>query len=181
MIILNFIISMFNNEYSIAFQRIHFAIMRLDYMFATGSNSAASLKQIEINTIAVGLCGIGTDAMLSVHKHVLRTKKLNGLLDRLPQNTAFEVIANALVAAWRAYKNPNAILVFVVTVEERLIFDHRAIEFKINELDANISIFRYTLHDFVNARMDINSCLFMYVYLSTSVIPEPFSLVVFRP
>lgn len=114
--------------------------------------------------IASSFIGIGTDAMVSVHSHVLRTNKLGALLDHLPQNTALKDIATGLIDAWKAYKNPNAILVFVIAEKEQNIFDQRALEFKINELDADVSIYRFTLTDFRTARIDERDRLFMYVF-----------------
>lgn len=66
---------------------------------------------------------------------------------KVPDNPAADGLAKGLVSAWHLYKNPNAIIVFLVNSKERNVFDQRLIEEAIYRQEPQLIVRRYSFED----------------------------------
>ena len=127
-------------------QKIHFSVLRVDYMLnqQKSNSNMSKIKQVEINTISVGLAFIST-RMSELHRRVLNWSGYNNLFDKLPLNVPVERVANGFVQTWKLYGNKNAIVLFVVVDVEINIADQRHLEYEIIKQEPNIEVIRATL------------------------------------
>nr|AMY56530.1 glutathione synthetase [Botryllus schlosseri] len=155
------------------------AIIRSDYMFNKTDESEPSLKQIEVNMIASSFGGIGTEKTRSLHDYTLRHAGFEDVATSLPQNKALQNLAQSIVNAWDLYGDNSAVIVFVITDIENNIFDQRALEFRICEIQPDIVVKRYTLtqiselgdHD-DDGNMVINDQKVGFVYYRAGYSPD---------
>uniref|UniRef100_A0A8C7D1F7 Glutathione synthetase n=1 Tax=Oncorhynchus kisutch TaxID=8019 RepID=A0A8C7D1F7_ONCKI len=111
-------------------QSIVLGLNRSDYMLDQNGDGSASLKQIEINTIAASFGGLASHTP-NVHRHIL---KVAGRLEdskRILDNNPSAGLAKGLAKAWELYGSERAVVLYLVEELQRNIFDHRYVE---NEL-----------------------------------------------
>ncbi|XP_029575345.1 glutathione synthetase isoform X1 [Salmo trutta] len=125
-------------------QSIVLGLNRSDYMLDQNEDGSASLKQIEINTIAASFGGLASHTP-NVHRHIL---KVAGRLEdskRILDNNPSAGLAKGLSKAWDLYGSERAVVLYLVEELQRNIFDHRYVE---NELwKRNIPVIRRQFED----------------------------------
>ncbi|CDQ68227.1 glutathione synthetase isoform X1 [Oncorhynchus mykiss] len=125
-------------------QSIVLGLNRSDYMLDQNGDGSASLKQIEINTIAASFGGLASHTP-NVHRHIL---KVAGRLEdskRILDNNPSAGLAKGLAKAWELYGSERAVVLYLVEELQRNIFDHRYVE---NELwKRNIPVIRRQFED----------------------------------
>ncbi|KAM3617617.1 uncharacterized protein V6R79_008991 [Siganus canaliculatus] len=108
-------------------QSIVLGLNRSDYMLDQKSDGAASLKQIEINTIAASFGGLSSRTT-DVHRHILKVAGQLEQSQRLLDNNPAAGLARAIAKAWELYGSNKAIVMFLIEDSQRNIFDQRYIE-----------------------------------------------------
>ncbi|XP_064170375.1 glutathione synthetase-like isoform X2 [Anguilla rostrata] len=111
-------------------QPVAVGLNRSDYMLDQGPDGNPALKQIEINTIAVG-CGGVSSRLPALHRHILRVAGRAEEQKMIQDNNPVAGIAKALAMAWKLYDRERAVVMFLVADSELNIYDHRCVE---NEL-----------------------------------------------
>ncbi|KAI3422652.1 hypothetical protein GPALN_013150 [Globodera pallida] len=110
-------------------------IMRADYMVNTlnskGNDNEFELKQIEVNTGAIG--GLGIDRRTTeLHRQMLR--KVGMDTSNLPANNGDSNLTKSLFMAWEAFGNKNALFVFLTHDRFQYKFELRNIECQFEKL-----------------------------------------------
>ena len=109
-------------------RRLELGIHRSDYML---DGESGALLQVEMNTISVSFASLG--ALVSrAHRHLVErfataAAVVDGgySLQRMPESSSLEAPADALAAAWSAYADPGAVVLFIVQPGERNAYDQR--------------------------------------------------------
>lgn len=140
-------------------QSIVLGLNRSDFMLDQKDGQAASLKQIEINTIAASFGGLSSRTP-DLHRLVL---KVAGRLEesrRILDNNPAAGLAAGIAKAWELYGSERAVVMFLVEENQRNIFDHRYVE---NELwKRNIRTIRRQFEDVSKTgTLDDNKKLFV--------------------
>jgi glutathione synthase len=127
-------------------QPISFCIVRNDYMVDQNKENQflTRLSQIEINTISCSF-GAATSKVKNFHDYMLDFSGNESFKVAHASNENLSVIARNMVNAWEMYQNPEACVVFIVSMSERNIGDQRLLEYKCKELNPKIRIVRYQL------------------------------------
>ncbi|PWA02999.1 hypothetical protein BB558_000837 [Smittium angustum] len=121
-------------------QTISLGIHRSDYLIDTSNNSTDQIKQVEFNTISVSFSSL-TAQVGKMHRYFLeRTGYKNFLVgendisfDQLPENDSLTSFADGLASAFKAYGNPNAVVLIVGQHKERNVYDQQWIELQLWE------------------------------------------------
>ncbi|KAG2395165.1 Glutathione synthetase [Vigna angularis] len=123
-------------------EEIRLGLHRSDYMLDEKSNS---LLQIELNTIASSFAGL-SNLVTDLHRYIVwRHGKLFGLDSKsIAANDAVNQNAEALAKAWSEYNNPRAVIMIIVQVEERNMYDQHFVSVLLREKH-NITSIRKTL------------------------------------
>uniref|UniRef100_A0A3Q1CLA3 Glutathione synthetase n=1 Tax=Amphiprion ocellaris TaxID=80972 RepID=A0A3Q1CLA3_AMPOC len=157
-------------------QSIVLGLNRSDFMLDQKDGQAASLKQIEINTIAASFGGLSSQTP-DLHRLVL---KVAGRLEesrRILNNNPAAGLAGGIAKAWELYGSERAVIMFLVEENQRNIFDHRYVE---NELwKRNIRTIRRRFEDVSKTgTLDDNKNLFVdgqevaVVYFRNGYMPQ---------
>ena len=67
------------------------------------------------------------------------------MLDQLPENTALEGLAGALVEAWRLYSVPTSVILFLIEDVTYNICDQKFHEFEVRRQCPEVFVVRKTL------------------------------------
>uniref|UniRef100_A0A8C7NXH2 Glutathione synthetase n=1 Tax=Oncorhynchus mykiss TaxID=8022 RepID=A0A8C7NXH2_ONCMY len=122
-------------------QSIVLGLNRSDYMLDQNGDGSASLKQIEINTIAASFGGLASHTP-NVHRYVNHNHTDS---KRILDNNPSAGLAKGLAKAWELYGSERAVVLYLVEELQRNIFDHRYVE---NELwKRNIPVIRRQFED----------------------------------
>ncbi|KAK3764185.1 hypothetical protein RRG08_044113 [Elysia crispata] len=105
------------------------------------------LKQIEFNSIASSFGGL-TQQIGNLHKLTLGLCGKKYSDKEMPENKPASGIAKGLLRGWELYNNPQAVIIFLVSDNERNVFDQRWIEFRIYDQNPNVRVLRRTFLDF---------------------------------
>lgn len=111
-------------------QSIVLGINRSDFMLDQKEGQAASLKQIEINTIAASFGGLSSRTP-DLHRLVLKAAGRMEESQRILDNNPPAGLARGIAKAWELYGSERAVVMFLVEERQRNILDQRYIE---NEL-----------------------------------------------
>uniref|UniRef100_A0A8C9V7T6 Glutathione synthetase n=1 Tax=Scleropages formosus TaxID=113540 RepID=A0A8C9V7T6_SCLFO len=160
-------------------QSIALCLNRSDYMLDLRPDRNATLKQIEINTIAASFGGLASRTP-DVHRHILKVAGLPEHSKRVLDNNPAAGLASALAKAWELYGSVKAVVMFLVEDIQRNIFDHRCIE---NELwKRNIPVIRRRFSDvFKTGLLDQDKKLFVdgkevaIVYFRHGYMPDNYT------
>ena len=120
-------------------------ILRTDYMTDLTSKPKIEEKypkQVEVNTICVGLCANGSTVIRDMYTTVLNEYPFKEMAAKIPENNGLDLIARGLVIAWQQYQNPKAVIVFFVDSFDFNICDQRALEYAIRKHDSSIIVRR---------------------------------------
>ncbi|XP_022084070.1 glutathione synthetase-like isoform X2 [Acanthaster planci] len=154
---------------------ISMCVVRPDYMVDTTGPELA-FKQVEINTIAAGMGGIG---MQIADLHRYNVGLCNEMKAELAGNKAVMAIGEGAAKAWELYGRPNAWVLFLVSSAEYNVFDHCWLEHTIRLYNPAIKVMRRTLTDVgQRATVDQNRRLFMdgkeiaFVYFRIGYAPS---------
>lgn len=151
---------------------------RSDYMLDQGEDGSSSLKQIEINTISASFGGLSA-GVVNVHRHILkvagRVEESEAILDNNPAAG----LAKAIAKAWELYGSEKAVVLFLVSDDERNIYDQRCVEMELLKL--NVFTIRQTFEE-VHARgsLDQDKRLFIdgrevaVVYYRNGYVPQQY-------
>lgn len=141
--------AVYNNETK-KYQPLCLGLFRSDYMLHYPQNdsvpSTVQLKQIEINTIASSFAGLAYN-MVSLHRYTMSLLKLPFSEEQIPQNNCSEGLSAGIVQAWNLYKKPEAAILFLISSEERNIFDQRWLEYGVFKCNPTIVTLRLTFQD----------------------------------
>lgn len=97
-------------------------IHRSDYMV---DGESGALLQVEMNTISVSFASLGS-LVARAHRHLVERFAPRGYtLDRMPESASLDAPADALAAAWSAYQDVEAVVLFIVQPGERNAYDQR--------------------------------------------------------
>ncbi|XP_050926995.1 glutathione synthetase isoform X2 [Lates calcarifer] len=140
-------------------QSIVVGLNRSDYMVDQREDGISSMKQIEINTIAVGGFGV-SDRLPVVHRHVLKSV---GLLEEskcIQDTNRTPRMSAALAKAWELYGRQKAVILFLVEDVQISKLTHCAVE---KELwTRNIPVLRRRFEDvFRKGSLDGDKRLFI--------------------
>lgn len=117
-------------------------LSRSDYMIDVNNR----LKQVEVNTIASGFCGIAPK-VTELHRYTLQrycglsNKEINA---HIPSNSSALNFANAFVHAHSAYGRMDAGILFLVQEQESNVMDQKLLEKNIYSITSDIKIYRRT-------------------------------------
>lgn len=131
-------------------QPISLGIFRSDYMLdgTNGWSENLTIKQVEINTIASSFGGLSAQ-MPGLHNFILDLQ--NGLepsnKERLPENTSAIGMAEGFVDAWKLYGSEKAVVMMVVSENEKNRFDQRWIQHLMREIHPSARMIRKTFSD----------------------------------
>ena len=78
-------------------------------------------------------------------RYVLGEAGCSHLLDQLPENTALEGLAGALVEAWRLYSVPTSVILFLIEDVTYNICDQKFHEFEVRRQCPEVFVVRRTL------------------------------------
>lgn len=157
-------------------QSIVLGLNRSDFMLDQKEGQTASLKQIEINTIAASFGGLSSRTP-DVHRLVLKVAGRLEESQRILDNNPAAGLAGGVAKAWELYGSESAIVMFLVEESQRNIFDHRYVE---NELwKRNIRTIRRRFEDVSKTgTLDDNKRLFVdgqevaVVYFRNGYMPQ---------
>ncbi|XP_073232302.1 glutathione synthetase-like [Porites lutea] len=157
-------------------EQISLGIFRSDYLIDTTAGTqpdecnnydhkagngdiADSIKQVEINTIALG--GITFSCLVpNMHRYLLQLIGQHGC--KVPANPALDEAAAGLIKAWELYGSASAVIMFVVEREEVNVYDQRLLEYHIKERNSAVCVIRRSLADvFRNGKTKSDQCLFV--------------------
>ncbi|XP_059177237.1 glutathione synthetase-like [Physella acuta] len=133
-------------------QPLHFGIFRNDFMMncldTVGAGEIVSadrleLKQIEFNAISSSFAGL-TEQMADLHRLTLGMCGKSFENKQIPINIPATKIAEGLIKAWELYRNPNAVILYIVSSSERNIIDQRWLEFNVYKTHPHIRVLRRT-------------------------------------
>ncbi|KAJ4719526.1 Glutathione synthetase [Melia azedarach] len=121
---------------------IRLGLHRSDYMLC---EQTKSLLQIELNTISCSFPGFSS-LVSELHRSLLiHHGKLLGLdSKRVPLNSTVSKFAEALAKAWTEFNNPRAVVMVVVSSEERNMYDQHWL-FSVLREKHNVTTIRKTL------------------------------------
>lgn len=133
-------------------QPVVLGLNRSDYMLDQRDDGTSSLKQIEINTISASFGGLAA-GVVNVHKHVLRAagrlEESKAILDNNPAAG----LARAIAKAKKLYGAERAVVMLLVSDDERNIYDQRCVEMELAKL--NVITIRRTFED-LSARASLD-------------------------
>ncbi|XP_002730434.2 glutathione synthetase-like [Saccoglossus kowalevskii] len=145
-------------------QPIMLGMLRCDYMFDCSggrdiSTDKIQLKQVEVNTIASGLAGLGTQCT-RLHRFNLENLGKSEIASSLPESKAVGKMAEGFVEAWKLYGNNKAAILFLIEELSWNIMDQRWLEYEIRNLDKSIPIIRRLFKDVVErAKIEDNKLI----------------------
>lgn len=152
-----------------AAQSISLGIFRSDYLIDTTgklnnechsrtktdamdeNNNGLCIKQVEINTIALG--GIAFSCLIpEMHRYLLelieqKSKSLNRQKLHVPLNPALDEAADGLIKAWELYGSERAVIMFVIQPDEINVYDQRHLEYRVRERSKGVRVIRRSLTD----------------------------------
>uniref|UniRef100_A0A6Q2XST7 Glutathione synthetase n=1 Tax=Esox lucius TaxID=8010 RepID=A0A6Q2XST7_ESOLU len=160
-------------------QSIVLGLNRSDYMLDQKEDGSASLKQIEINTIAASFGGLSSRTP-NIHRHVLKVAGRLEECKRILDNNPSAGLAEGLSKAWDLYGSERAVILFLIEEVQRNIYDHRYVE---NELwKRNIPVIRRQFEDVCKTGcLDQNKRLFVdgrevaIVYFRNGYMPQNYT------
>lgn len=120
-------------------------IFRSDYIVDSGHR----LRQVEMNTISVGFCGLAPN-VADFHRYTLKNYKTmneTSIARALPRNTSADDVAQALVDAHAIYARNEAAILVVIEENPVNVMDQKAIEFTAKSEWNNIKIYRRSFAD----------------------------------
>ncbi|CAK8679363.1 unnamed protein product [Clavelina lepadiformis] len=163
---------------------LELGVFRSDYMFhlevdENGKESHIP-KQIEMNTMACALMDFGSQ-ITSVHSSILTDAGMETLTSQLPSNKALSEIGFGFRAAWEAYNNPDAILLFVIHEFDPNSFDLQAMEDAIFKINKDILIRKKKFSELLGSvmltqdkKLMVNDEEVAVVYFQTGYGPEDY-------
>ncbi|PIK43407.1 putative glutathione synthetase isoform X2 [Apostichopus japonicus] len=128
-------------------------MLRSDYMLDTAKSYDLSLSQVEVNTIAASFAGLASK-IAPTHRLIIRQLSPETDVSKVPLNNACSGLSEALYLAWKAYGNPQAVVVVFVDEDERNIFDQRCQEVAITDFDPTIKVWRRSM-EYVGANANL--------------------------
>lgn len=157
-------------------QPVVLGLNRSDYMLDQRDDGKSSLKQIEINTISASFGGLAA-GMVHVHKHILRVA---GRLDEskaILHNNPAAGLARGIAKAKELYGSERAVVLLLVTDDERNIYDQRCVEMELGKL--NVLTIRRTFADMCaratldqDKRLMIDGMEIAVVYFRHGYVPQ---------
>ncbi|CAL1547212.1 unnamed protein product [Lymnaea stagnalis] len=134
-------------------QPYHLGLFRNDFMMNCLNNvgpgelvsaDQLELKQIEFNAISSSFGGL-SEQLGHLHRLTLRMCGKQFDSDQIPENRSATGLAQGLAAAWDLYGNPKAVLLYLISSDERNVIDQRWLEFKMYNTHPQIRVLRRTL------------------------------------
>jgi glutathione synthetase len=102
------------------------------------------VKQVEFNTIASSF-GCVTSHLVGLHKYIVQEAGHPEHLKNIPENNALSGLAGALISAWKLYKQPKSVIMFLVEDVTYNVCDQKFHEFEIRHQCPEAFVIRRTL------------------------------------
>lgn len=140
------------------------------------NNNGLCIKQVEINTIALG--GIAFSCLIpEMHRYLLELMEQKRKISRgcndnqsrvadaayvntpwsqpryqeflmeVPLNPALDEAADGLIKAWELYGSECAVIMFVIQPDEINVYDQRHLEYRVRERSKGVTVIRRSLTD----------------------------------
>ncbi|KAG9457460.1 hypothetical protein H6P81_001968 [Aristolochia fimbriata] len=135
-------------------EEIRLGLHRSDYMLDAQTKQ---LLQIELNTISCSFPGLGS-LISTLHRNLLNnhSKDLGVDSKKVPENGATSGFAEALAKAWNEYNDSSAVIMVVVSPEERNMYDQHWLCKELKERYPYIKKIRCCLTTIRRTLADIN-------------------------
>ncbi|KAL3089276.1 hypothetical protein niasHS_006998 [Heterodera schachtii] len=133
--IIQSLIKRLDNLYNDGFQQpVAMFCQRADYMASEDDNGQIVLKQVEVNTGAIG--GIATSARFSqLHRRMVANAGLDASEAVTPLNQSDKMYAETLYHSWQQFGNNEAVILFVHgNPNSHLMLESRQIVHKLEEI-----------------------------------------------
>ncbi|KAL3071535.1 hypothetical protein niasHT_031899 [Heterodera trifolii] len=133
-------------------QPITVMLQRADYLLDVVENNETNEvkyepKQVEINTGAIGATGLKRRTT-ELHRRMAEKAGMDASEAHIPENKPDKAKVKALYEAWRLFKDPNAIMLFLVYPDGSFNYDVRYIEEELHKMsDGTMKIDHYSLAD----------------------------------
>ncbi|XP_065296765.1 glutathione synthetase-like isoform X1 [Dermacentor albipictus] len=162
-------------------QPLSLGLLRSDYMLdlKLGDNKGlhkACPKQVEVNTIASSFGGI-SPPLYKQQKHLMTNLGVVATEAQMPECKTDKLLCKGLLAAWNAYKNPKAAILFVVEEETYNVCDQRNLEYGLSTGNIPVKVMRRKfseLHDCVikEGNLIVDGVEIAVVYYRTAYAPH---------
>ncbi|XP_064467423.1 glutathione synthetase-like [Ornithodoros turicata] len=173
--------NMYEEVYSCGFpQPLSLGLLRSDYFLDVGASNGTKgepvPKQIEINTISSSFGGL-TPVLQAQQKHVLSSLGFSNLLPQMPDSNSDELLARGILAAWKAYNNKVAAIMFVVEEITYNVYDQRFLEYAIIRQSPGVKVIRRKFSELhqcslQDGRLFVDNLEIAVVYYRTSYAPN---------
>ncbi|XP_032897692.1 glutathione synthetase-like isoform X1 [Amblyraja radiata] len=159
-------------------QPITLGVNRSDYMFDKRPKLTATLKQVEINTIAASYAGLAA-RVPEVHRQVMNVWGKPDEAAKIMSNKAVKGICKGIARAWHLYGSSDAAVLFLVEKFSRNIFDQRCLEMELWK--KNVRVIRRQMYEiYERGTLDDNKKLFVdgnevaVAYFRTGYSPDDY-------
>ncbi|KAL1418464.1 hypothetical protein MTO96_005710 [Rhipicephalus appendiculatus] len=162
-------------------QPISLGLLRSDYMLDLKSGDTKELhkarpKQVEVNTIASSFGGI-TPPLYKLQKYTMRNLGVTPTEAEMPKCKTDKLLGKGLLAGWKAYKNEEAAILFVVEEETYNVCDQRNLEYAIHEIHGSVKVMRRKFSELHNCTIQegnliVDGVEIAVVYYRTAYAPQ---------
>lgn len=161
-------------------QPLSLGLLRSDYMLDLKASKEAVLDgrpmQVEVNTIASSFGGI-SPVLQKQHRHILKSLGITASDEQLPECKTDKNLANGLLAAWSAYNNKKAAILFVVEEETYNVCDQRLLEHSIQKSKLSVQVMRRRFSELRTCKVNdgnlfVDGVEIAVVYYRTAYAPE---------
>lgn len=161
-------------------QPLSLGLVRSDYMLDLKGSDGGALDarplQVEVNTIACSSGGI-SPVLQKQHRHILKGLGITASDEQLPECRTDKNIANGLLAAWSAYNNDKAAILFVVEEETYYVCDQRHVEYSIQESKLSVRVMRRRFSELLTCKVNdgnlfVGGVEIAVVYYRTAYAPQ---------
>lgn len=161
-------------------QPLSLGLLRSDYMLdlkAAGSDpKKACPKQVEVNTISSSFGGL-SPILSTQHKHIMKKLGVTPHEAQMPECKTDSHLSKGLLAAWKAYKNEKAAILFVVEEVTYNVCDQRQLEYAMHNVNMHAIVMRRKfseLHHCVlkEGKLFVDGVEIAVVYYRTGYAPD---------
>ncbi|XP_050395898.2 glutathione synthetase [Patella vulgata] len=134
-------------------QPVSLGLFRNDFMLdekkdSPGNETTFQIKQIEFNSIASSFGGLVSQQYF-LHRYIVDFAGEKNTEKQMPYNRPVEGLVTGLIKAWELYQNKQAVILFLVSHNERNVMDQRFLEYEIYKQNKHIKVIRKTFDDLV--------------------------------
>ncbi|XP_077513528.1 glutathione synthetase-like isoform X1 [Amblyomma americanum] len=161
-------------------QPLSLGLLRSDYLLdskTAGSHlKNACPKQVEVNTISSSFGGL-SPILYRQHKYIMRNLGVTPAEEQMPECKTDKHLSNGLLAAWKAYKNEKAAILFVVEEVTYNVCDQRQLEYAMCRVKMHATVMRRKfseLHhcELKEGKLFVDGIEIAVVYYRTGYAPD---------